>query len=107
MGYSKRQFVAAAFEEIGLASYVFDLQPEQLQSALRYRIENILFKTAGMRCLFSQTFQEDTICSNGSPFLNECLDGSQIGAGHNLSIDRNTSFLHKWDGFRYRGRLFI
>lgn len=35
MGYSKRQFVAGAFEEIGLASYVFDLQPEQLQSALR------------------------------------------------------------------------
>ena len=35
MGYSKRQFVAAAFEEIGLASYVFDLQPEQLQAALR------------------------------------------------------------------------
>jgi len=35
MGYSKRQFVTAAFEEIGLASYVFDLQPEQLQSALR------------------------------------------------------------------------
>jgi hypothetical protein len=34
MGYSKRQFVTAAFEEIGLASYVFDLQPEQLQSAL-------------------------------------------------------------------------
>jgi len=35
MGYSKRQFVTAAFEEIGLASYVFDLQPEQLQSAMR------------------------------------------------------------------------
>jgi hypothetical protein len=35
MGYSKRQFVAAAFEEIGLASYVFDLSPEQLQAALR------------------------------------------------------------------------
>ena len=35
MGYSKRQFVTAAFEEIGLASYVFDLQPEQLESALR------------------------------------------------------------------------
>lgn len=35
MGYTKRQFVSAAFEEIGLASYVFDLQPEQLQSALR------------------------------------------------------------------------
>lgn len=35
MGYSKRQFVMAAFEEIGLASYVFDLQPDQLQSAVR------------------------------------------------------------------------
>jgi hypothetical protein len=34
MGYSKRQFVNAAFEEIGLASYAFDLQPEQLQSAM-------------------------------------------------------------------------
>jgi hypothetical protein len=35
MGWSKRQFVAAAFDEIGLASYVFDLQPDQLQAALR------------------------------------------------------------------------
>jgi hypothetical protein len=35
MGYTKRQFISAAFEEIGLASYVFDLAPEQLQSALR------------------------------------------------------------------------
>lgn len=35
MGYSKRQFVTAAFEEIGLASYVFDLQPQQIEGALR------------------------------------------------------------------------
>lgn len=35
MGYTKRQFVEGAFEEIGMANYVFDLQPEQLQSALR------------------------------------------------------------------------
>lgn len=35
MGYSKRQFVSAGFEEIGLASYVFDLQPDQLEGALR------------------------------------------------------------------------
>jgi hypothetical protein len=35
MSYSKRQFVTAAFEEIGLASYVFDLQPQDLESALR------------------------------------------------------------------------
>ena len=35
MSYSKRQFVEAALEEIGLASYVFDLQPQQVQSAVR------------------------------------------------------------------------
>lgn len=35
MGYSKRQFVEAAFDEIGIAGYVFDVQPEQLESALR------------------------------------------------------------------------
>lgn len=35
MGYTKRQFINGAFEEIGLADYVFDLSPEQLQSALR------------------------------------------------------------------------
>jgi hypothetical protein len=35
MGWTKRQFVTEAFDSIGLAGYVFDLQPEQLQSALR------------------------------------------------------------------------
>jgi hypothetical protein len=35
MGYSKQQFVTAAFEEIGMASYVFDLAPQDLQTALR------------------------------------------------------------------------
>ena len=35
MGYSKRQFVEGAFEELGIASYDFDLQPEELESAMR------------------------------------------------------------------------
>lgn len=35
MGWTKRDFVKQAFEEIGYASYVFDLEPEQLQSAMR------------------------------------------------------------------------
>lgn len=34
MGWTKRQFVTQAFEEVGLAAYVFDLTPEQMQSAL-------------------------------------------------------------------------
>ena len=41
MGYSKRQFIDAAYEEIGLAGYVFDLEPEQLQSALR-RLDSMM-----------------------------------------------------------------
>ena len=35
MSYTKRQFIEAAFQEIGLASYVYDLQPEQLELAMR------------------------------------------------------------------------
>jgi hypothetical protein len=35
MSYTKRQLIEEAFAEIGLADYVFDLQPEQLQRALR------------------------------------------------------------------------
>jgi hypothetical protein len=35
MAWTKRQIVENAFEEIGLAGYAFDLQPEQLQAALR------------------------------------------------------------------------
>lgn len=35
MSYTKRQFVNAAFTQIGLANYTFDLQSEQLQTALR------------------------------------------------------------------------
>lgn len=33
--WTKRQIIEQAFEEIGLASYVFDLTPDQLESALR------------------------------------------------------------------------
>ena len=35
MGYTKKQIIEQAFEEIGLASYVFDLTADQLESALR------------------------------------------------------------------------
>lgn len=35
MSYTIRQFVTSAFEEIGLAAYVFDMGPEQLASAAK------------------------------------------------------------------------
>ena len=47
MGWTKRQFVLQAFEEIGLANYTFDLQPEQLNSAL-YKLDAMLATWNGL-----------------------------------------------------------
>lgn len=41
MGWTKRQFVEQAYDQIGLAGYVFDLQPQQLQSAL-YKLDAMM-----------------------------------------------------------------
>lgn len=38
MSWTKRQLIDQAFESIGYASYVYDLQPEQLQTAM-YRLD--------------------------------------------------------------------
>lgn len=35
MSWTKRQLIEQSFDEVGLASYVFDLSPEQMQAALR------------------------------------------------------------------------
>ena len=35
MSYTKRQFVSAAFGSVGMAAYVFDLEPGQIQNAVR------------------------------------------------------------------------
>lgn len=46
MGWTKREIVTQAFEEAGLAAVVFDLQPEQLDSALR-RLDSMMATWAG------------------------------------------------------------
>lgn len=50
MSYTKRQFVTAAFEEIGLASYVFDLTDDELTSACR-RLDSMMaeWNSKGLR----------------------------------------------------------
>jgi hypothetical protein len=35
MGYTKRQYIEGAFEELGMADYVFDMTPEEFQGASR------------------------------------------------------------------------
>lgn len=50
MSYTKRQLVEAAMDEIGLASYAFDLMPEQRELALR-RLDSMMaeWNTRGLR----------------------------------------------------------
>jgi len=41
MSWTKRQFVIQAYEELGYADYVFDLEPEQFQAAAR-RLDSMM-----------------------------------------------------------------
>lgn len=41
MSWTKKQFIVQAFDELGIAGYVYDLQPEQLQTALR-RLDSMM-----------------------------------------------------------------
>ena len=41
MGWTKRQFVEQAFDEIGYASYAYDLTEEQIQVA-KYRLDSMM-----------------------------------------------------------------
>lgn len=41
MAFTKRDIINMAFEEVGLAGYVFDLQPQQLEGALR-RLDSMM-----------------------------------------------------------------
>lgn len=41
MAWTKKEYISQAFEEIGLAGYIYDLEPEQLESALR-RLDSMM-----------------------------------------------------------------
>jgi len=51
--WTKREIVVSAYEEIGLANYVYDLAPEQLQSAVN-RLDTMMaqFNMRGIRLSF-------------------------------------------------------
>lgn len=60
MAWTKRDFILQAFDEAGLASYVFDLTPEQMQSALR-KLNNMLatWNAKGIRLGFPLSSSPD------------------------------------------------
>lgn len=53
MSYTKRHIVDAAMAELGLASYAFDLMPEQVEAALR-RLDSMLaeWNACGIRLAY-------------------------------------------------------
>lgn len=68
MGYTKRQFVEAALEEIGIASYAFDVNSDQLQSAVR-RLDVMLetWNAQGIRIAYEiPTEPENSSLDTGS-----------------------------------------
>lgn len=58
MGLTKRQFVQQAFEEIGLASYVFDLTPDELHSAV-VRLDSLMSSWYAMNIQVSYPMIDD------------------------------------------------
>lgn len=81
MGYTKRQFVTAALEEIGLASYTFDLQPQQLESAMR-RLDAMMaeWNAKGLRLAYPLP---------GSPQDSDLDEESQVPDSANEAIITN------------------
>lgn len=84
MSWTKREFINQAFNEIGLASYVFELKPEQLQSALK-RLDNMMasWDIKGIRVGYPLPN------STSESSLNEvtnCPDGANEAIKLNLAI---------------------
>lgn len=80
-GWTKGQFIEAAFEEIGLGSYVFDMQPDQLNMALR-RLDSLMatWNANGVRLSYPQP-----CCPNGS----EMTDKTYVPDSANEAIYTN------------------
>ena len=53
MGWSKRQLITEAYTELGMADYVYDLTPAELQTALR-RMDAMMasWEVDGIRCAY-------------------------------------------------------
>lgn len=117
MSWTKRQFVEQAFNEAGLASYVFDLTPEQLQSALR-QLDAMLatWNSKGIRISFplpsspelSDIDQETTVpdSANEAIYLNLAVRIAP-GFGRQLLPDTKASAKAAYDALLARAAMPI
>jgi hypothetical protein len=63
MSWTKKQIIEQAFEEIGLASYIFDITPDQLQSALQ-RLDLMVGSWLGKNIRISYPIASSPLDSN-------------------------------------------
>ena len=78
MSWTKKQLIVQAFEEIGLADYIYDLTPEQLQSAVN-KMDSIVanWETQGVRISYPMSDNPSSAninaLSNIPSFANEAI----------------------------------
>ena len=103
MGYSKRQFIEAAFAEIGMAGYVFDLQPQDFEQALR-RLDAMMaeWNAKGIRLGYplpsSPQFSDINAESEVPDSANEAIFtnlGMRLAAGYGKAVMPQTMMVAK------------
>ena len=103
MGYSKRQFIEAAFAEIGMAGYVFDLQSQDLDQALR-RLDAMMaeWNAKGIRLGYplpsSPQFSDINAQSEVPDSANEAIItnlGMRLAAGYGKAVMPQTMMVAK------------
>lgn len=70
MNYTKKQLIDGAFEELGMASYIFDMTPEEYQSAAR-RLDGMMseWSARGVRVGFPASSDPESIDIDSETFL--------------------------------------
>lgn len=87
MSWSKQDLINQAFEQIGLAAYVFDLSPEQLESALR-RLDVMMaaWNARGIRLGYpSPAFPGDSLGSEDSGLPDSAVEAVIANLGVRLA----------------------
>lgn len=101
MGWTKRQFIEAAFEEIGYSSYLYDIDTDQLQLAAR-RLDSLMatYNTKGIRIGYNMSSDPNNIdldadtnvpdSANEAIFLNLAIRVAPT-VGKTVSVETKTS----------------
>jgi hypothetical protein len=103
MSYTKRQYVIAAFEEIGLASYVFDLTDNELLSACK-RLDAMMaqWNAKGIRLSYPLPSSPETTSLDAETEVPDAANeaiilnlGIRIAPGYGKSVSPDTKISAK------------